>query len=88
VCSALKLRYLIPLVTPAAPAAPSGPGSAIVSAATPPPSARARSFRTPELPVYFDALQVARRDAGWEDVLEAALLRWVQAVVDEARGER
>jgi hypothetical protein len=74
-------------VTPAAPAGPSGPGSAIASA-TPPPSARARSFRTPELPVYFDALQVARRDVGWEDVLEAALLRWVQAVVDEARGER
>lgn len=36
----------------------------------------------------FDAKAVARKDEGWESLLEAAVLRWVTAVVEEKRGER
>jgi hypothetical protein len=39
-------------------------------------------------PIYFDAPIVARKDDGWEDMLENALLEWVNVVVEERRGER
>lgn len=39
-------------------------------------------------PVMFDATLVARLGDGWEDSLETVLLRWVDAVVGEQRGER
>lgn len=37
-------------------------------------------------PITFDARVVARRDEGWEDMLEGLLLRWVGKAVDERRG--
>lgn len=41
-----------------------------------------------ETPLHFDASLVARRGEGWEGMLEAVLLRWVAAVVDEKRREQ
>jgi hypothetical protein len=72
---ALKLRYSIPLGVP--PPANSNAG-------TPAPSPRASGFR-PALP--FDALRIARRDDGWEAMLDGAVRAWVGAVLGEVRGE-
>jgi len=36
----------------------------------------------------FDAPLVARKGEGWEEMLQATLLRWVSAVVEERRAER
>jgi hypothetical protein len=38
-----------------------------------------------EMPIFFDARVVARRDEGWEDMLERTLLRWTSVVVEERR---
>lgn len=38
-----------------------------------------------EPPILFDARVVAKKDEGWEDMLEAVLFRWVDKVVDERR---
>ncbi len=35
----------------------------------------------------FDAKVVAGKSEGWEDMLEAVLMRWMQKVVDERRNE-
>jgi hypothetical protein len=35
--------------------------------------------------MFFDAREVARRDDGWEDMLERILLRWTLAIVEERR---
>ncbi|KAI0052227.1 hypothetical protein FA95DRAFT_1533516 [Auriscalpium vulgare] len=85
--AALRLRYLLPVVSPAPPEtllrSPSGDtGTPLTS-----PSPSKTRFPTSEPPVYFDARVVARRDDGWEDMLEQTLERWVQVVVDERRGD-
>ncbi|KAJ7764920.1 hypothetical protein B0H16DRAFT_1687640 [Mycena metata] len=81
---ALKIRYLLPIVAPA----PTG-GTATPNSNTPlnSPAATTVRFNPEQPPVVFDAKAVARKDAGWEDILEGALLRWVQRVVAERRGE-
>lgn len=43
-------------------------------------------FPTAEPPITFDAPVIARKEPGWEDMLEALVMRWLQAVVDEKRG--
>jgi hypothetical protein len=43
---------------------------------------------TAEPPVVFEAKIIARKSEGWEDMLEAAVMRWMGRVVDEKRGER
>ncbi|KAL0574551.1 hypothetical protein V5O48_007414 [Marasmius crinis-equi] len=88
---ALKLRYMLPIVTPAVPAGPrppAGPSSRPPSSNNTPvtsPSAQQRKFPTNEPPILFDAKIVAKKDDGWEDMLEAVLLRWMWRVVDETR---
>ena len=37
------------------------------------------------MPIFFDAHVVARRDDGWEDMLERTLLHWTLIVVEERR---
>jgi hypothetical protein len=37
------------------------------------------------MPIFFDARVAARRDDGWEDMLERTLLRWTSVVVEERR---
>jgi hypothetical protein len=61
-----------PTLTPAAePAPPTSPSTPTVNSS--------------EIPVFFDARVVARRDEGWEDMLERTLLRWTSVVVEERR---
>ncbi|KAI6141706.1 hypothetical protein BKA82DRAFT_162355 [Pisolithus tinctorius] len=96
---ALKLRYLLPLIIPSAPGRPdhmtpsssparnASPGRGIPSSPSMPTAQRIR-FSTNETPIHFDPRLVARREEGWESMLEATLVRWVTAVVEERRGER
>ncbi|KAG7085570.1 hypothetical protein E1B28_003126 [Marasmius oreades] len=84
---ALKLRYMLPIVTPAVPAGPRPPPSSNNTPLTS-PSAQSRKFPTDEPPILFDAKFVAKKDAGWEDMLEGVLLRWMWRVVDEQRSVR
>lgn len=109
--SALKLRYLLPLVVPSAPGRPdhiprtasparphsrgASPARSVSGHATgsstnaDAPSSSLVKIRsgTTEPPLIFDPRLVARKDEGWEAMLETAVLRWVNAVVEEARGE-
>ncbi|KAI6030246.1 hypothetical protein EDC04DRAFT_2880490 [Pisolithus marmoratus] len=96
---ALKLRYLLPLIIPSAPGRPDhmtptssparnvSPARGIPSSPSTPTAQRVR-FSTNEPPIHFDPRLVAHREEGWESMLEATLLRWVTAVVEERRGER
>jgi hypothetical protein len=87
---ALKLRYLLPVVAPVIPAK-AGP---ITSAApgtpltTPSPSLTRFPSNNTSPPIFFDAPVVARKEEGWEYMLENAVLKWADAVVEERRGER
>jgi hypothetical protein len=38
-----------------------------------------------ESPIVFDARVVAKKEEGWEDMLESVLMRWVDKVVEERR---
>ncbi|CAK5263641.1 unnamed protein product [Mycena citricolor] len=76
---ALKIRYMLPITAP-----PSGTtplGTPLNS-----PSIQQR-FNPGQPPVVFDAKIVARQDAGWDEILEGVILRWMQRVVAEKRGE-
>ena len=48
-----------------------------------------RACRLVRVPRWFadDAPLVARKDDGWERMLEGLALRWVECVVDEKRGK-
>lgn len=35
----------------------------------------------------FDVKMVARREPGWQSMLEYALLRWVECVIEETRAD-
>ncbi|KIJ67165.1 hypothetical protein HYDPIDRAFT_173830 [Hydnomerulius pinastri MD-312] len=63
-------------------------GSSIPAPDTPTSSPAKTRFATSESPLMFDPRLVARKDDGWNTMLEAALLRWVTALVEETRGER
>ncbi|KLO07397.1 hypothetical protein SCHPADRAFT_945305 [Schizopora paradoxa] len=125
--AALKLRYLLPLVTPptssgvpthadALKSVIAGSSTVSSSAATtptaspaptqtkfhiPPPNSAglassasaptvAGSRRVEAAPgsVIFDAKVVARKDEGWDSMLEHVVFRWIGAVVDEERRDR
>ncbi|KAF8907602.1 hypothetical protein CPB84DRAFT_1768329 [Gymnopilus junonius] len=54
--------------------------------ASPSPSqSRFGSRASREPPIVFDARVVAKKEEGWEDMLEAVLYRWVDKAVDERR---
>lgn len=38
-----------------------------------------------ESPIVFDARVVAKKEEGWEDMLESVLMRWIDKVVEERR---
>lgn len=78
--SALKLRYMLPVQVPSQPVA-SGTGISSPARAT-------RRVASAEPPIVFDAKAVARKEDGWEDMLESVLLKWVWKVVDERRSVR
>jgi hypothetical protein len=81
---------MLPIISPATPDVPTSkpsPTAAAVVAAEPaaPPSPSTPTAKSSEVPVFFDARVVARRDDGWEDMLERTLLRWTSVVVEERR---
>ncbi|CAL1702604.1 unnamed protein product [Somion occarium] len=83
--AALKLRYMIPIITPnPSRSALNTPGNTPISS----PSPSMQKFPTGEIPILFDAPVVARLDPGWEDMLETVVLKWVDAVVEERRAQR
>jgi hypothetical protein len=53
----------------------------------PSPSVATIAFHQVVPPTLFDAPTVAKREEHWEDMLEAALFKWVEAVVNEKRAE-
>jgi len=73
--AALKLRYLILFVTT------SGGSAGLAS------PRKGTRLMDPSVspPLFFDPKIIARRDKGWEDMLETAASRWVEVVVEEAR---
>lgn len=76
---------MIPIVSPNP--AKSGTGSAMTTP-VPSPSPSMQRFPSGTPPILFDAPVVARLDPGWEDMLEIVVNRWVDAVVEEKRGDR
>ncbi|PFH53635.1 hypothetical protein AMATHDRAFT_79094 [Amanita thiersii Skay4041] len=96
---ALKLRYLLPIHTPTQPLTQGSYG--VVNASrmllnnsntnninvsilgTSPTRTR---FAEPS--IMFDAKVVARKDEGWQDMLEGVLLKWVEKAVEEKRSMR
>ncbi|KAI0290203.1 hypothetical protein BC826DRAFT_1092574 [Russula brevipes] len=82
--AALRLRYMLPIISPA----PPDVSTTLKSPPTVAEPAASSSPSTPkssESPIFFDARVVARRDDGWEDMLERTLLRWTLAVIEERR---
>ncbi|KAF9025635.1 hypothetical protein BDZ89DRAFT_1068125 [Hymenopellis radicata] len=78
---ALKLRYLLPIVVPNVEHGVSPASSPAPTQTRFPPGVGGGP------PIAFDAKVVARREEGWEEMLEAVLARWVTRVVVETRGE-
>lgn len=76
---ALKLRYMLPIQMPV---------QSVSSSARISSPARAQRVPSAEPAVVFDAKVVARKDDGWENMLESVLLKWVWKVVDERRSVR
>ncbi|KAI0643279.1 hypothetical protein C8Q79DRAFT_978077 [Trametes meyenii] len=95
--AALKLRYLLPIVLPNSKRPVEG-GTATSGARTPvdgntplpSPSVSAVNFPSSitDDTIIFDAPMVARLEDGWERMLERLVLKWMDAVVSEKRGER
>ncbi|KAG8903428.1 hypothetical protein FRB99_003323 [Tulasnella sp. 403] len=91
--AALKLRYLVPLAPPPEPTLtpPSNhPGSPIqgvsrriVSSGYTPKMSHILSSMGP--PLIFDAKLIAKREEGWDEMLEDALEKWVELLLKETR---
>ena len=79
---------MLPVISPATLDVPiSKPNTTAAAAveAAAPPSPSTPTGKPSEIPIFFDARVVARRDDGWEDMLERAVLRWTSVVVEERR---
>ncbi|THU81991.1 hypothetical protein K435DRAFT_692458 [Dendrothele bispora CBS 962.96] len=85
----LKLRYMLPIILPTHLGAGSNANTPLTGN-TPlsSPLPHGQRFNANEPPLLFDAKVVARKDEGWDGMLEAVLVRWMWRVVDERRGER
>ncbi|OAX33791.1 hypothetical protein K503DRAFT_851812 [Rhizopogon vinicolor AM-OR11-026] len=84
--AAIKIRYLLSIVVPSAPGRTDQPLRP--SQNTPTNSPSKVRFPTTEPPITFDPRLVARKEEGWDTMLSDALLKWVDVVVEERRGER
>lgn len=85
---ALKLRYMLPIYAPPGTSrlgtgTPSGGNTPLAS-----PSPSMQRFPSTEPPIYFDAPSIAKREEGWEDMLQGAIVKWMNAVIDERRRDR
>jgi hypothetical protein len=88
--SEASVYSMLPIISPATPDVPTSKPSPTAAAAAvvgpaPPPSPSTPTAKSSEMPIFFDARVVARRDDGWEDMLERTHLRWTSAVVEERR---
>jgi hypothetical protein len=81
----MRLRYLLPIISPATPDVPTLKPNQTAAEPALPPSPSTPTVNSSETPIFFDARVVARRDDGWEDMLERTLLHWTSAVVEERR---
>lgn len=85
--SALKIRYTLPIHIPSH--LSGTPISTPFSSPTKMQSftlpAKLKMDRGKESPIVFDARVVAKKEEGWEDMLERVLIRWVDRVVEERR---
>ncbi|KAI9439284.1 hypothetical protein H4582DRAFT_1948160 [Lactarius indigo] len=79
--AAVRIRYMLPIISPATPDVPTLKPNPTGDAVPTSPS----SSKFSEPPIFFDAREVARQDDGWENMLERVLFRWTLAVVDERR---
>jgi hypothetical protein len=75
---------MLPIISPAALDVPTLKPNKTAAEPAPPPSPSTPTTKSSETPTFFDARVVARRDDGWEDMLERTLLRWTSAVVESA----
>ncbi|CAG7850577.1 SubName: Full=Uncharacterized protein {ECO:0000313/EMBL:CCA69893.1} [Serendipita indica DSM 11827] len=82
--AALKMRYMIPLVSPANLTAGGSPRNGTPATS---PSALTLSFGHNVTPFFFDAAIVAKKGPLWEEMLHDAVILWVNAVVAEKRGD-
>jgi len=84
---ALKLRYMLHIQTPSQPLS----RQPISTSGTPlsSPSAAVQKFQLGKVdrdpPILFDAKVVAKKEEGWEEMLESVLYRWVDKVLEERR---
>jgi len=76
---------MLPIISPALPDVPMMPPSQTCQTSAIPAAPSPSTPKCSELPIFFDARVVARRDDGWEDMLERTLLCWTSAVVVERR---
>ncbi|KAH9987965.1 hypothetical protein BJV77DRAFT_1136506 [Russula vinacea] len=83
--AAMRLRYMLPIISPATPDVPTLKPNQPAAEPAPPISPSTPTANSSETPIFFDARVVARRDDGWEDMLERTLLLWTSAVVEERR---
>ncbi|KAF8519303.1 hypothetical protein JB92DRAFT_2786835 [Gautieria morchelliformis] len=74
--AALKLRYMVPIGPPK-----NSQGNTPMAS----PSANQLSFPSFEHMLLFDPQLVAKREEGWDNMLEAAVLKWMWCVVGERR---
>lgn len=87
--SALKLRYMLPIRTPAQQLSTIKQSSSNTAtpATSPLPMIQVFAQVTPtrQPPILFDAKVVAKKEDEWEDMLENVLFSWVERVVTERR---
>jgi len=87
---ALKLRYMLPIQTPSQPLSTDRQSpSSITATPAASPSAMFQTFPRVgpprEPPILFDAKVVAKKEDGWEDMLENVLFSWMERAVTERR---
>ncbi|KAJ7204725.1 hypothetical protein GGX14DRAFT_645999 [Mycena pura] len=75
---ALKIRYLLPIVVPPQPATATASSSSLPSS----PASPQRFYAQQPL-VMFDAKAIARKDPGWDDLLETTVHRWGRVVAEK-----
>ncbi|KZT20686.1 hypothetical protein NEOLEDRAFT_1151159 [Neolentinus lepideus HHB14362 ss-1] len=84
----LKLRYSLPIQILPKPGVPLNLNVTPTPSPQPSPSALKTKFSAAEMPFTFDTRTIARKDEGWEEMLETAVVKWANAVAEEQRGER
>ena len=76
---------MLPIISPASSDVTTMPPSQTCQTSAIPVATSPSTPKCSESPIFFDAWVVARRDDGWEDMLERTLLCWTSAVIEERR---